>query len=717
MGENQSTGNLSHDLQQDMLVRSEYMGVESLLNPWASNTSSQRAMMFASHLGQTLVLDRAENPKVATGFEGVVGKYPFRKLNVNEDIQVVNTISRFKNAMLTRGSNPALIVVYIGLQTGRFGYFELTNYTKTSDGFGYRNVWKGAHLRRKDAFIPKDSDFQFSTAPNQDGNVWKYGTNLNVMFSTDWTVTEDACKMSERGVQKLSHTALESCTIRISKDQLPLNLYGDDSSYKVIPDINEKVRNDGILAAVRRVDDPAMFAYDYTDQAMMPQPHDDLFEVPPGATVTNVKTYIGFKGDEIRTNDHVFEQIFRYNQEHIQFYLDVIRTYNDLVSQGYTPDKRMSSLVEHALLILYAENTRNRVPMNQLDKTFRRTLIGYMRELGTKRVALMDQKELIDGVKLEVEFMYPRKPQLGHKLTGRDGAKGVISEIVPTEHMPVDDWGNRADLIIAEQGGLNRMNTGQFNEQHIGRVISVVENEIRNATDDTWGCNRVLEFLNDIWPRYADLVATTYQTDTEEGKVALAEDVRENGIQLVMPPFLNVNQEDLTKKLTDKYNIQRTPVTFYQKGTDGDYHPVRTENSFLIGSKYILLLCKIPELDISGVSLSYLSQFQIPCRPRPLQKHMEPMKKTPIRFGEDEVALMIMSVGSEQTARFMGLNGGGSPQAVEALSEKLLTDTYPTQLGSLDWSTEDIIRTNNQVRLLHHMFGVTGIKFEKSEGE
>ncbi len=61
-----------------------------------------------------------------------------------------------------------------------------------------------------------------------------------------------------------------------------------------------------------------------------------------------------------------------------------------------------------------------------------------------------------------------RKVQVGDKLAGRHGNKGVISKVVPVEDMPFLEDGTPVDVILSPLGVVSRMNLGQILETHMG---------------------------------------------------------------------------------------------------------------------------------------------------------------------------------------------------------------------------------------------------------
>ncbi|MFC1787692.1 DNA-directed RNA polymerase subunit beta [Patescibacteria group bacterium] len=61
-----------------------------------------------------------------------------------------------------------------------------------------------------------------------------------------------------------------------------------------------------------------------------------------------------------------------------------------------------------------------------------------------------------------------RKVQVGDKVAGRHGNKGVISKVVPIADMPFLPDGTPVDVILTPLGVVSRMNLGQIMEVHLG---------------------------------------------------------------------------------------------------------------------------------------------------------------------------------------------------------------------------------------------------------
>ncbi|OGY87655.1 MAG: DNA-directed RNA polymerase subunit beta [Candidatus Kerfeldbacteria bacterium RIFOXYA2_FULL_38_24] len=69
---------------------------------------------------------------------------------------------------------------------------------------------------------------------------------------------------------------------------------------------------------------------------------------------------------------------------------------------------------------------------------------------------------------IQVSIAQLRKVQVGDKMAGRHGNKGVISRIVPVEDMPYLADGTPVDIILNPLGIVSRMNLGQVLEAHLG---------------------------------------------------------------------------------------------------------------------------------------------------------------------------------------------------------------------------------------------------------
>ena len=157
---------------------------------------------------------------------------------------------------------------------------------------------------------------------------------------------------------------------------------------------------------------------------------------------------------------------------------------------------------------------------NQLIRT---TVINYLRkhkeldsELKRKRFDLTIGDELPTGI-MQIAKVYiakKRKIQVGDKMAGRHGNKGIVSRIVRQEDMPFLADGTPVDIVLNPLGVPSRMNLGQIFETVLGWAGK--ELGLRFATPIFDGAS--LEDIN-VWtdkanvPRYGK----TYLYDGETG--------------------------------------------------------------------------------------------------------------------------------------------------------------------------------------------------------
>lgn len=81
-----------------------------------------------------------------------------------------------------------------------------------------------------------------------------------------------------------------------------------------------------------------------------------------------------------------------------------------------------------------------------------------------------DGDNLPTGVfkQVKVYVAQTRKVEVGDKMAGRHGNKGIVSRIVPAEDMPFMADGTPMDIILNPLGVISRMNIGQVLETHLG---------------------------------------------------------------------------------------------------------------------------------------------------------------------------------------------------------------------------------------------------------
>ena len=100
----------------------------------------------------------------------------------------------------------------------------------------------------------------------------------------------------------------------------------------------------------------------------------------------------------------------------------------------------------------------------------------YGRVVGVKVFSREQGHNLESGVlkKIYIEISQLRNIQVGDKLAGRHGNKGVISVVLPEEDMPYMADGTPIDMILTPLGVPSRMNLGQILELHLGMAANTL---------------------------------------------------------------------------------------------------------------------------------------------------------------------------------------------------------------------------------------------------
>lgn len=137
-------------------------------------------------------------------------------------------------------------------------------------------------------------------------------------------------------------------------------------------------------------------------------------------------------------------------------------------------------VIEQDLLVeLEKENVEDLLmPVNDLYDTLRQTLHDYEIAMQTLDAQYKSEVEFMrkgdtdldPGIirQVKVYVASKRKLQVGDKMAGRHGNKGVVSKIVPEADMPYMDDGRPIEVILNPLGVPSRMNMGQLFETHLG---------------------------------------------------------------------------------------------------------------------------------------------------------------------------------------------------------------------------------------------------------
>jgi len=202
-----------------------------------------------------------------------------------------------------------------------------------------------------------------------------------------------------------------------------------------------------------------------------------------------------------------------------------------------------------------------------------------------ERAKIQEGAELPPGVQKMVKvYVATRKTlQVGDKMAGRHGNKGVISRVSPVEDMPHLVDGTPVDVVLNPLGVPSRMNVGQVLEVHLGWAAKGLGYKIGNLLDehrkDT--IKKIRSMLDTIYNSYGKTEDIKSFSDDEI--LELANNLR-SGVPMATPVFDGIKEEDIKlllkmADLPESGQIQlydgRTGDTFDRDITVGYMHMLK----------------------------------------------------------------------------------------------------------------------------------------------
>jgi DNA-directed RNA polymerase subunit beta len=192
--------------------------------------------------------------------------------------------------------------------------------------------------------------------------------------------------------------------------------------------------------------------------------------------------------------------------------------------------------------------------------------------------------ELPPGVikMVKVYVAIKRKLQVGDKMAGRHGNKGVVSRILPEEDMPFLPNGKPVDIVLNPLGVPSRMNVGQILETHLGWAGYLLGTQLQEMVEAKASASELRERIRAIF-KSGDIV--TLLDTLPDGEVAQIAKSWKHGLQLATPVFDGASEEEI-KDLLRLAGVQDNGQTVLFDGRTGDaFHEDVT-----VGIMYMLKL-------------------------------------------------------------------------------------------------------------------------------
>lgn len=207
-----------------------------------------------------------------------------------------------------------------------------------------------------------------------------------------------------------------------------------------------------------------------------------------------------------------------------------------------------------------------------------------MEERETKLRKLQHGDDLPTGVQkmVKVYVAIKRKLQVGDKMAGRHGNKGVISRVLPIEDMPFLEDGTPVEMVLNPLGVPSRMNIGQILETHLGWAARGLGKKISRMAND----GALETALREEFKRYYSSKSHQNLIDTMslEDLQGLAKSVR-NGIHVASPVFDGSPEVKLREAL-DLAGLRTDARSTLFNGRTGEPF----DNRVTVGVMYVLKL-------------------------------------------------------------------------------------------------------------------------------
>ncbi len=204
--------------------------------------------------------------------------------------------------------------------------------------------------------------------------------------------------------------------------------------------------------------------------------------------------------------------------------------------------------------------------------------------------------ELAPGVikMVKIQIAIKRRLQVGDKMAGRHGNKGVISRILPVEDMPFMANGTPVDMVLNPLGVPSRMNIGQLLEVTLGWAARGIGEKVTEYLEHYNG-DKLRKVLKDTYqnPIVDQFVDKASDTDLKK----MAHHLR-NGVHFATPVFDGASEKDINSMLNLADFPARGQTTLFD-GVSGE--PFAEEVT--VGIMYMLKLHHLVEEKIHARSI------------------------------------------------------------------------------------------------------------------
>ena len=550
--------------------------VAAALIPFLEHDDANRALMGSNMQRQAVPVLRAEKPLVGTGIERVVAT----------DSRVCVTA---EHGGVVEAVDASRIVIRVDAKQAKAGELGVDIYNLTK----YARSNQNTCINQKPLVKPGDKVIAgdvLADGPSTDLGELALGQNMMIAFMP-WNGYnfEDSILISERVVQEDRYTSIhiEELTAYARDTKL-----GTEEITADIPNVSEsalsKLDEVGIVYVGARVKGGDILVGKVTPKSeTVLSPEEKLLRAIFGEKANNVKDTslrVGasksgvvidvqvFTRDRVEKDARAIEidedrlekikkdiddefgiidgDIFRRVRSKLSGNI-VTKGAGDIKLGDKLSAKSLKTLENAEVAKLKVEDADINKEVATLVKQAKAKQEEFDEFLRVEHAKIQEGAELPPGVlKMVKVYVATRKTlQVGDKMAGRHGNKGVISRVSPVEDMPHLEDGTPVDVVLNPLGVPSRMNVGQVLEVHLGWAAKGLGYKIGALLDkhqkDT--VKEVRGLLDKIYNSYGKKEDLDSFSDDEI--LELAHNLRA-GVPMATPVFDGIKEEDIKSLLT-----------------------------------------------------------------------------------------------------------------------------------------------------------------------
>lgn len=469
-------------------------------NPLYPNVSAVRNQMYGNHQGQTLVLLNSEIRRFGSGMDDEYGKATYN-VKMPCDAHIIKLINRYQSTIGdTFAHSPLTSVLYkdVSSKNEQYNLIHLPLFRSYHQSFGFEyqkmpgfyklgptaNIAAGTVLL--DSFNKKVGMLPKSHPDAEPEYFYQYGTgvNANIVYISDNGVAEDGFVISESFQKRLTFKTYQSFAIGWDASEIPLNTYGTLENPRIFPDIGEYLKPSGLLMALRKIR-PDLTLCELDNYSLMqvqqgfdrtiyagdgPTPSQLQTETVLGSRVIDIRVYYGGRKLTQAEIDGLYKQPIRYEKATQTYYREIVTAVNELRRERSRTTGRHEDIPMGTELLFQMTDAEAYLPQRGSTNDFLTR---------SQRPTLTYKKEPIRGWRVEFDIERIVMPNIGFKMTGTSGDKGVIVKILRDDEMGVDADGNCIEVYSCQNATINRMNPARLYGQAINAFSRDVGIEIR----------------------------------------------------------------------------------------------------------------------------------------------------------------------------------------------------------------------------------------------